>query len=208
LGEEQRIVVVGASAGGVDALTQLARNLPYDFPAPVCMVLHIPADSPSLLPHILNRDSSLPVVSPEDGQHWEGGTIYIAPPDRHLLVSDDGTLHVTRDPRENRHRPAIDPLFRSAAVAFGARAIGIVLTGTMDDGTAGLEAIRKRGGLTIVQDPREALYPEMPQSAIAHVRIDHVVGLRAMGELLTRLVAEPAPRSVRDHPRRITPAST
>jgi two-component system chemotaxis response regulator CheB len=172
---------------------QLARNLPHDFPAPVCMVLHVPADSPSLLPQILNRDSPLQAVTAEDGQRWEPARIYIAPPDRHLLVSDDGTLHVARGPRENRHRPAVDPLFRSAALAFGPRAIGIVLTGTMDDGTAGLVAIKERGGLAIVQDPREALYPGMPRSAIAHARIDHVVGVRAMGELLTRLVSEPAP---------------
>jgi two-component system, chemotaxis family, protein-glutamate methylesterase/glutaminase len=186
-------VVVGASAGGVDALIQLVRNLPHDLAAPVCIVLHIPADSPSLLPQILNRESPLQVLSPQDEQRWENGKIYIAPPDRHLLFAEDGTLHVARGPRENRHRPAVDPLFRSAALIFGPRAIGVVLSGTLDDGTSGLLSIKDRGGLAVVQDPGEALYPGMPESAIAHVRVDHVVPVRAMGELLARLVSEPAP---------------
>jgi two-component system chemotaxis response regulator CheB len=180
---------VGASAGGVEALVQLVRSLPRGFPAPVCIVLHIPPDAPSLLASILSRDSALPAVHAENMQRWENGKIYIAPPDRHLLVDADGTLRVARGPRENRHRPAIDPLFRSAAMAFGSRAIGIILSGTMDDGTSGLLTIKERGGVAIVQDPNQALYPSMPQSAIAHVNVDHVVTVGAMGELLARLVA-------------------
>jgi two-component system chemotaxis response regulator CheB len=180
---------VGASAGGVEALVQLVRTLPKDFPAPICIVLHIPPDAPSLLASILSRDSALPAVHAENMQRWENGRIYIAPPDRHLLVDADGTLRVARGPRENRHRPAVDPLFRSAAMAFGPRAIGIILSGTMDDGTAGLLTIKERGGVAIVQDPSEALYPSMPQSAIAHVNVDHVVTVGAMRELLAELLA-------------------
>jgi two-component system chemotaxis response regulator CheB len=179
---------VGASAGGVEALVQLVRTLPKDFPAPVCIVLHIPPDAPSLLASILSRDSALPAVHAENMQRWENGKVYIAPPDRHLLVDADGTLRVARGPRENRHRPAVDPLFRSAAMAFGPRAIGIILSGTMDDGTAGLLSIKERGGVAIVQDPNEALYPSMPRSAIAHVNVDHVVPVGAMGELLAQLL--------------------
>lgn len=175
----------------MDALITLARNLPHDFAAPVCIVLHIPSDAPSLLAHILNREGTLPAKHAEDGEQLENGRIYIAPPDCHLLVSRDGTLHVARGPRENRHRPAVDPLFRSAALAFGDRAIGVVLTGTMDDGTAGMIALHKAGAVTIVQDPRDALYPGMPQSVVDHVKADHSVPLAALGELLARLVSEP-----------------
>jgi two-component system chemotaxis response regulator CheB len=195
LSNEQRIVVVGASAGGVDALMQLVRNLPHDFPAPVCIVLHIPPDAPSLLAHILNRESGLPAVTAENGERWQNGKIYIAPPDKHLLIGTNGTLKVARGPRENRHRPSVDPLFRSAALTFGSRAIGVILSGTLDDGTAGLISIKERGGLAVVQDPQEAVYPSMPQSAIAHATIDHVVPVRSMGALLTRIVTEPPPQS-------------
>jgi two-component system chemotaxis response regulator CheB len=186
---------VGASAGGVEALIQLVRTLPSDLAAPICIVLHIPADAPSLLAQILNRESTLPVGHAEDGQRWENGRIYVAPPDRHLLVSDDGTLHVARGPRENRHRPAVDPLFRSAAMAFGASAIGVILSGTLDDGTAGLVAIKERGGIAVVQDPAEALYPGMPQSATENVAVDHVVPVASMGALLGQLLAAPAPET-------------
>ena len=193
LSDQQRIVVVGASAGGVEALVQLVRNLPHDLAAPVCIVLHIPADSPSLLARILNRDSRLHAVNAEPGLRWENGKIYVAPPDRHLIVRDDGTLGVARGPRENRHRPAVDPLFRSAAIVFGSRAIGVVLSGTLDDGTAGALAIKERGGLIVVQDPQEAMYPSMPQSVITHCRVDHVSSIIGLGELLGRLVEAPAP---------------
>ena len=132
---------------------QFAGTLPRDFAAPVCIVLHIPPDAPSLLAQIISRDSLLPAVHAEHMQRWENGTIYVAPPDRHLLIHADGTLRVVRGPRENRHRPAIDPLFRSAAMEFGPRAIGIILSGTLDDGTAGLWAIKERGGIAIVQPP-------------------------------------------------------
>jgi two-component system chemotaxis response regulator CheB len=192
LSEEQRIVVIGASAGGVSALIHLARNLPGDFPAPIMVVLHVPAQSPSLLALILNREGMLPAKSAEDGERYEAGRIYVATPDRHLLVGRDGRLRVTRGPRENRHRPSVDPLFRSAALAAGPRAIAVVLTGALDDGTAGMLAINQAGGIGVAQDPEDALYPSMPSSAITHARIDHVAPLAAIPELLVRLVSEPA----------------
>jgi two-component system, chemotaxis family, protein-glutamate methylesterase/glutaminase len=190
---ERRIIVVGASAGGVDALMQLARALPRDFPAPLCIVLHVPPDSPSLLATILDRESRLPAKTAQHGEVALPGTIYVAPPDRHLVIGDDGTLHVTRGPRENRHRPAVDPLFRSAALVFRERAIAVVLTGTLDDGTAGMISIRDASGITIVQDPRTALYPGMPQSVMDHIEVDYAIPLSELGPLLTRLVAEDPP---------------
>jgi two-component system chemotaxis response regulator CheB len=193
---EQRIVVIGASAGGVEALVKIARDLPRDFPAPVCVVLHIPADSPSLLSHILSRQGGMPAKEAEDGELCLPGVIYVAPPDRHLLVDREGTLSVVRGPRENRARPAVDPLFRSAAVAFSNRAIAVVLTGSLDDGTAGLIAIKERGGVAIVQDPADALYPSMPGSAVAHVDVDRVVPMSAMGSAILSAIndAPPKPR--------------
>jgi two-component system, chemotaxis family, protein-glutamate methylesterase/glutaminase len=188
---EDRIVVIGASAGGVDALMRVVRGLPPDFAAPVCVVLHIPADSPSLLAHILSREGPLVAKEAADREPLRRGVIYVAPPDRHLLVEKNGTVRVTRGPRENRHRPAVDPLFRSAARAFGPRAIGVVLTGSLDDGTAGLLAIKKQGGVTIVQDPQEALYPSMPQSAIEHVEIDHVLPIDRIARQLTVALQAP-----------------
>ncbi|MFP5246059.1 MAG: chemotaxis protein CheB, partial [Thermoanaerobaculia bacterium] len=188
--------MVGASAGGVDALIHLVRDLPHDFPAPVCVVLHIPADAPSLLAHILNREGNLPAKNAEHGERYERGRLYGAPPDRHLLVANDGTLHVMRGPRENRHRPSVDPLFRSAALVFGRRAIGVVLSGSLDDGTSGMMAIKQSGGIGVAQDPKDALYPSMPSSAIAHAQIDHIVPVAAMGQLLATLVTQDPPEGV------------
>jgi two-component system, chemotaxis family, protein-glutamate methylesterase/glutaminase len=193
---EERIVVVGTSAGGVDALLTLVKTLPGSFPAPICVVLHIPPDSPSLLAQILSRSTSLKVKEAEDGERYDKGTVYIAPPDRHLLIADDGTLHVGRGPRENRHRPAVDPLFRSAALSHGRRAIGVILSGTLDDGTAGLMAIKQRGGIALVQDPRDAIYPGMPQSALQNVEVDHVVPVREIADKLVEIVASPLPPRV------------
>ncbi len=185
------IIVVGASAGGVEALQALVRDLPVDLPAAIFVVLHIPAESRSLLPDILNRAGRLPALHPQDGVEIERGHIYIAPPDHHLLV-ERGIVRVVRGPKENRHRPAIDPLFRSAALAYGPRVIGVILTGGLDDGTAGLLAIKSQEGIAIVQDPQEALYPSMPQSAMNHVLVDYCLPLTAIGPLLTRLAIEPA----------------
>jgi two-component system chemotaxis response regulator CheB len=162
------VVVVGASAGGVEALRALAGSLPRDLAAPVIVVLHISRHAPSALPAILDRSGPLDAVSAEHGAPLRDGTIYVAPVDRHVLIADSH-LHLSPGPTENGHRPAIDPLFRSAAAEFGPRAVGVVLSGTRDDGTAGLVAISEGGGTAFVQDPGDALYPGMPTSALEHV---------------------------------------
>ncbi|HKO02315.1 MAG TPA: chemotaxis protein CheB [Thermoanaerobaculia bacterium] len=189
----QRIVVIGASAGGVEALSIVVRDLPESLAAPVCIVLHIPFDAPTLLPTILNRRTELEVVAATDGAKLKNGTIYVAQPDRHLIVAN-GFLRLTRGPRENRHRPAVDAMFRSAALAYGSGVVGVVLTGSLDDGTAGLQAIKQRGGIAIVQDPRDALYASMPQSAIENVGVDTVVPLAEVGGAITAAIAAPAPK--------------
>ena len=186
------ILVVGASAGGVEALRQMAAVLPADFPAAVFVVLHVPANGKSILPHILSRAGPLPAVHARDRQTIEKGRIYIAPPDHHLLIQP-GTIRVTSGPRENSHRPAVDPLFRTAAQSYGPRAIGLVLSGGLDDGTAGLLAIKREGGLAIVQNPGDALYPSMPQSALDNVAVDYCVALSELGPLLASLFLSPAP---------------
>jgi two-component system chemotaxis response regulator CheB len=183
------IVVIGASAGGVEALTKLVRTLPGNLPATLFVVLHIPADSPSLLPQILNRAGALQASHPADRTAIASGQIYIAPPDHHLII-ERGYVHVIRGPKENRHRPAIDPLFRSAAKAYRQRVIGVILSGALDDGTAGLLAIKRCGGVVVVQSPREALYPQMSQSALQNVQVDYCLEVRKMGELLQRLINE------------------
>jgi two-component system chemotaxis response regulator CheB len=183
------MIVIGASAGGVEALIKLVGSLPSDLPAALFLVMHIPAQSPSLLPDILNRSGRLHAVHANDGQKIQYGYIYIAPPDHHLLV-EDGIVRIVRGPKENRHRPAIDPLFRSAARSYGTRVVGVILTGSMDDGTAGFLAIKRRGGKTIVQDPQDALFSSMPQSAIAHVEVDHVMPLSKIGPLLAQLAQD------------------
>jgi two-component system chemotaxis response regulator CheB len=183
------IVVIGASAGGVETLIKLVRQLPADFPASLFIVLHIPADSPSLLAQILDRSSQLTVVQPTDHTPIATRYIYVAPPDHHMLLEKD-EIRIIRGPKENRHRPAIDPLFRSAALAYGPRVIGVILTGALDDGTAGLLTIKHKQGLAIVQDPKDALYPSMPQSALSYVQVDHSSSIAEMGQLLINLVEE------------------
>jgi two-component system chemotaxis response regulator CheB len=182
-------IVVGSSAGGVRALRGLLSAMPADLPASILVVNHIPAGAPSVLPLILGGAGPLPAKAAEDGERMARGTVHVAPPDRHLLV-ENGRLRLTRGPRENRVRPCIDTLFRSAAVDLGPRAIGIVLSGTLDDGTAGLWAIKDRGGVAIVQRPAEAEYPDMPENALKHVEVDHVLSLAEMGEKLPQLVRE------------------
>jgi two-component system chemotaxis response regulator CheB len=182
----QRIVVIGASAGGIEALRTILGALPRDFPAAVCVVLHSAPEAPGVLPQILSRTSSLDVVLGRDQDTLQPGRVYVAPPDCHLLV-EPGRVRVTKGPRENRFRPAIDPLFRSAAQVFGPGAIGVVLTGSLDDGTSGLDVIKRLGGTAVVQDPADALYPSMPQSAIARVEVDHVVRLSGLAPILVEL---------------------
>ena len=185
------IIVIGASAGGVEALSALVSQLPPDLDAAVFIVLHVPAHSVSVLPRILSRRGGLPATHPQNGEPIQTGHIYVAPPDFHLLLRD-GRIQLTRGPRENGHRPAIDPMFRSAAFAYGSRVIGVILSGALSDGAAGLEAVKMRGGSAIVQDPEEALYSGMPRSAIEQVAVDHILPLAEMGAALVRLTTEPA----------------
>lgn len=180
------IIVIGASAGGIEALTKLFAELPPDLPAAIFVVLHIPAQSVSTLPAIFSRAGHLPAFHGLEKATIEYGHIYIAPPDHHLLV-EQGYMRVVRGPRENRHRPAVDPLFRSAARAYGKRVVGVVLTGSLDDGTAGLLALKRRGGVAIVQDPKDALYRSMPQNAIENVAVDYVLPLDDIPRLLVHL---------------------
>jgi two-component system chemotaxis response regulator CheB len=186
----KHLVVIGASAGGIDALRELAKRLPPDFPAPICVVLHTAPQSPGVLSDIVNRAGPLRAVTARPLQRLSTGVIHFAPPDHHIVV-EPGRLRVTRGPKENRFRPAIDPLFRSAAQVYGPGAIGVILTGSLDDGTAGLWAIKKLGGVAIVQDPDEALFPAMPENARACVAVDFVLPLAGIAEVLARLVATP-----------------
>ena len=181
-------IVIGASAGGVDAIRFLVAGLPADFPAAVFIVLHIGAHR-SQLPLLLNQAGPLRAVHPRDGDPILPGQIHIAPPDRHLVI-EPGHVRLTKGPRENWARPAIDPLFRSAAGIYGSDAIGVVLTGGLNDGTAGLFEIKRNGGTAVVQDPADAAHPDMPRSALRHVRVDHCLPLAQLPDLLTRLVAE------------------
>jgi len=183
------IIVIGASAGGVSALAQLARQLPVHFPAAVFITIHIPARTPSMLPNILNYAGLLTALHPDDRAEIATGHIYVAPSDHHLLVMQ-GCIRVVKGPKENRHRPSIDVLFRSAALAYGPRVVGVVLTGSLDDGAAGLLAIHQCGGISVVQDPKDALYPSMPQSALELVDTDYCLPLAKIGPLLTRLAHE------------------
>ena len=186
----KQIVVIGASAGGIDALRVIAAGLPADFPAPICVVLHTAPQSPGVLHEILSRAGPLPATNPADGERIAPRHIYVAPPDHHLLV-EPGKVRVTKGPKENRFRPAIDPLFRSAAQVFGPGAIGVVLTGSLDDGSAGLWTLKQLGGVAVVQDPLDALYPAMPQNAIEHVKVDHIVPIANMAALLVELTKAP-----------------
>jgi len=187
-----RCIVIGASAGGVEALKEVVSRLPSDLPVPVLVVLHIPPYVASALPHILGQAGPLPAIHPKDGAKLKPGTIYIAPPDHHLLVVD-GTVGVSKGPRENRHRPSIDALFRSAAYTYGPAVIGVVLSGALDDGTSGLWSIKHRGGVTIIQEPNDARFESMPRSALEYVAIDHRLPALEIGGLLGRLATQPVP---------------
>lgn len=176
-------VAVAASAGGVDAISDFVSRLPADFPAAVLVVLHVPPSGPSVLPAILSRAGPLSAMHPADGDALKPGSIYVAPPDRHMAVTASQVL-VHSGPRENGHRPAADVLFRSVAEHFGSRGAGVVLSGTMDDGAAGLRAIGTVGGFTLVQDPADAAFPGMPAAAIEEAD-PHVVG--PVSELSERL---------------------
>lgn len=185
------IIAIGASAGGVESLSKLVAELPADLPAAVFVVLHISPHATSALPEILTRAGALKAVHGSHGEAIQPGRIYVAPPDRHLLL-ELGYIKVVPGPRENGHRPAIDPLFRSAARAYGTQAIGVVLSGLLDDGTAGLWAIKQRGGIALVQNPQEALFDSMPRSAIETVEVDEILTLSEIAAAIARLARTPA----------------
>ncbi|HEX3695537.1 MAG TPA: chemotaxis protein CheB [Polyangia bacterium] len=180
-----RLIVVGASAGGVEALTRLVHGIQPDIRAPILVVLHI--SEQSILPAILDRAGPLPAAHVLNGETLQPGRIYVAPPGQHLLV-DSSHLWLTRGPRENGHRPAIDPLFRSAARTWRDRVVGVLLSGQMDDGVAGLYAIRARGGITVVQDPKDAIASSMPQNALRLVDVNYCLPAAELGPLLMELV--------------------
>jgi two-component system chemotaxis response regulator CheB len=185
-------VVVGASAGGVEALRRLVACLPADFDASVFVVLHLRANAHSALPQILERAGSLPVRHAVDGDEPAPGVVYVAPPNAHLLLHP-GRMALLHGPTENGHRPAVDPLFRSAADAEGPRVIGVILSGALDDGTAGLLAVSQAGGITMVQAPDDALYPSMPTSALDAVPVDVVGSIEEIAARLVELVHHPVP---------------
>jgi two-component system chemotaxis response regulator CheB len=186
------LIVIGASAGGVQTLCDLLQDLPRDLPAAVLIVVHTSPTSPGILPNILDRMGPMPVAHAHHEERLKPGRAYVAPPDHHLLVKA-GRVALSRGPRENGFRPAVDPLFRTAARAYGPRVIGVVLSGGLDDGAEGLLYIKRAGGYAIVQDPNEAYVPSMPQAAIKSVEVDHVLTIREMPEVLSRLTRKPAP---------------
>lgn len=189
------IVVIGTSAGGVEALQRLSAALPADFPAAIFITQHLSPSSRSVLPQLLDRAGPLPALSPRDGDAIEAGRIYVAAPDHHMLLRP-GKILMRRGPYENRTRPAVNALFRSAAIAYGGRVIGVVLTGLLDDGTDGLIAIKAAGGLSVIQDPSDAEWPSMPQNALKRDHVDHKVPLSGLADLLGNLIREEAGDSI------------
>jgi two-component system chemotaxis response regulator CheB len=186
-----RVIGIGASAGGVDALIRVVRHLPAGFPAAVCIVLHVPAFGRSLLAPILGRQTDLEVLEAQDGQRLEPGRIYVAPNDRHLMV-EDGQLRLDRGPKENGVRPAVDVLLRTLAAAYGTRSIAVVLSGALGDGSAGALAVRNAGGSVLIQDPDDATVASMPESALHAVGTpDAVLQAVDIGRALTRMVGAP-----------------
>ena len=186
------IVVIGASAGGVYALRDLAAALPPGFGATIFVVLHVSPHSPSYLPDILNNAGPLKAAHPTDGESFQRGHIYVAPPDHHLLLEYDRVI-VKKGPKENRFRPSIDALFRSAAYTYGSRVIGVVLTGLLDDGTSGMWSVKRLGGLGVVQGPEDAMYSSMPDSVLQHVDVDYQVPITELAPLLCQLIEETVP---------------
>jgi two-component system, chemotaxis family, protein-glutamate methylesterase/glutaminase len=185
--DSQDIVVIGASAGGIEALIELVSALPADLQASIFVVMHLPAWHDSALPAILTRSGPLPALHPESGEIIKRGRIYVAPPDKHLLIHSGDRVELWHGPKENNCRPSINALFRSAAVAYGKRVAGVILTGALDDGATGLWWIKQREGIAIVQDPEDAQFPQMPQAALTHVPADYVLPAADLAHILTAL---------------------
>jgi two-component system chemotaxis response regulator CheB len=198
------IIVIGASAGGIQALQDLFQGLPRGLPASFFVVVHTAPTSIGLLPQIIARKASLPAEYAIEGRPIEPGRIYVAPPDHHLILKP-GHVCVVRGPKENGFRPAIDPLFRTAANAYGPQVVGVILSGGLDDGTAGLSHIKDHGGIAVVQDPDEAPFRSMPDSAVQNVSVDHVVGIASMAELLPRLIEQSVSQGAERMPRSTEP---
>jgi len=187
--DDQRMIVIGASAGGFEAFKKIIKELPPDFNASIFIVWHMSPDIRGILPQVLNRQNKIYAANAYDNEPIKPNRIYVAQPDHHLII-EDGKVRVTRGPKENRFRPAIDPLFRSAAYAYGNRVIGVILSGALDDGTAGLWAVKSYGGTAIVQDPMDAEVSSMPENALREVQVDYCVGVSEIAGLLVRLSQE------------------
>jgi two-component system chemotaxis response regulator CheB len=197
---DHRLVVIGASTGGFEPLRILMRGLGSDFPASLMVVVHMSADSPGVLADILERAGELPATMVASATRLLKGHIYVAAPDHHLVV-EDGLALAAHGPKENRFRPAVDPLFRSAAASYGPRVVGVVLSGNLDDGVAGLHAIKQRGGTAVVQDPDDAIAKSMPLNAMRQVEVDHCVPVAQMAPLLQQLVRAPIAQTAVSVPR-------
>lgn len=197
------IVVIGASAGGIEAVSTVLGDLPKDLRAAVFIVIHIAPQSTGYLPTIFTKAGGLPAKTAEHGEVFRTGQAYVAPPDFHLILNGDGRIETIKGPRENRVRPAVDPLFRSAALEYGRRVIGVVLSGGLDDGTSGLRAVKMCGGVAVVQDPSDALVSSMPASALRNVSVDHKEPASRLGALIVRLLESEVP-DLREIPRMTT----
>ena len=184
------IIVMGASSGGIETFMEIVSELPRDLPAAIFAVLHVSPRGTTKFPEILTRAGRLPAAHALDKEPIRPGRIYVAPPDLHLLLRP-GTIRIVRGPKENNARPTVDATFRTAARAYGPRVVGVVLSGALDDGTAGLAAIKERGGITVVQDPGDALFPDMPRNAMEAVKVDYCLPTREIASLLVRLALEP-----------------
>jgi len=179
--------MIGTSAGGIEPLKRLIADLPKDLPASLFVIVHLPAWHRSQLPSVLSYRGHLTASHPESGETIRHGHIYVAPPDYHLLLDEENKIQLWRGPKENRHRPSINASFRSAAVNYRNRVVGVVLSGLLDDGATGLWWIKHYGGVAIVQDPAETQFPDMPAAALEHVAVDHVAAASEMGALLADL---------------------
>jgi two-component system, chemotaxis family, protein-glutamate methylesterase/glutaminase len=188
-GMRRDVIVIGASAGGIEALRDLVAAFPADLPAAVFVVQHIPPWSASELPAILQAAGPLPALHPKSEEKLERGRIYVAPPDQHLILDGDERVRLWHGPKENRFRPAINPLFRSAAVMYGPRVTGVVLSGMLDDGAAGLWWVKRFGGVAAVQDPQDATFADMPKNALAHAPVDYVLPVSLLGGALASVAA-------------------